>query len=82
MEQQQGMTQEEFVRGQTIDNLARANAQQAVQIANLQANIAMLQQMLDQAQKQGAEAPKEPEQTFIPGEKPLEASDNEDEQKH
>jgi hypothetical protein len=43
MSEQQQVTEEQFVLGQRIESLARQNAQQALRIADLEAQIALIQ---------------------------------------
>lgn len=62
MSQQQEVTAEQYMINQTIDNLAKANANQALQIANLQAQLALIEAQSKQEPKQD-----EP----IPGEEPI-----------
>ena len=62
MSEQQQITAEQYMINQTIDNLAKANANQALQIANLQAQLALLE-----AQSQQKANKDEP----IPGEEPI-----------
>ena len=62
MSQQNEITAEQYMINQTIDNLAKANANQALQIANLQAQLALIEAQSKQEPKQD-----EP----IPGEEPI-----------
>ena len=62
MSQQNEITAEQYMINQTIDNLAKANASQALQIANLQAQLALIEAQSKQEPKQ-----EEP----IPGEEPI-----------
>ena len=62
MSQQNEITAEQYMINQTIDNLAKANANQALQIANLQAQLALIEAQSKQESKQD-----EP----IPGEEPI-----------
>jgi len=62
MSQQNEITAEQYMINQTIDNLAKANANQALQIANLQAQLALIEAQSKQEPKQ-----EEP----IPGEEPI-----------
>ena len=62
MSEQQEITAEQYMINQTIDNLAKANANQALQIANLQAQLALIEAQSKQEPKQD-----EP----IPGEEPI-----------
>lgn len=64
MSQQNEITAEQYMINQTIDNLAKANANQALQIANLQAQLALIEAQSKQEPKQ-----EEP----IPGEEPIQA---------
>ena len=43
MEEQQRITEEQFVLAQRMESLARQNAQQAMRIADLEAQIALIQ---------------------------------------
>lgn len=43
MSEQQQVTEEQFVLGQRMESLARQNAQQALRIADLEAQIALIQ---------------------------------------
>ena len=53
MSEQQQVTEEQFVLSQRMESLARQNAQQALRIADLEAQIALIQakaQQLEQAE--------------------------------
>jgi len=62
-EQKQEMTAEQYVTMAKIDSLAKQNAQQALRIADLEAQISLYQAQQQQAQQQ-SEQP-------IPGEEPV-----------
>lgn len=65
MEQQQNqVTEEQFVLAQRMESLARQNAQQALRIADLEAQIALIQAKTQQAQPE----PEEPEAEPVDGE--------------
>ena len=65
MEQQQNqVTEEQFVLAQRMESLARQNAQQALRIADLEAQIALIQAKTQQAQPE----PEEPEDEPVDGE--------------
>ena len=65
MEQQQNqVTEEQFVLAQRMESLARQNAQQALRIADLEAQIALIQAKTQQAQPE----PEEPESEPVDGE--------------
>ena len=65
MEQQQNqVTEEQFVLAQRMESLARQNAQQALRIADLEAQIALVQAKTQQAQPE----PEEPEAEPVDGE--------------
>jgi|DEB0MinimDraft_10_1074344.scaffolds.fasta_scaffold00017_27 hypothetical protein len=63
MQEQQQMTADQFVINETLENLGRANANQAITIANLQARNRLLEQQLQQAMQKDDK---------LPGEEPLE----------
>ena len=71
MSEQQQVTEEQFVLGQRMESLARQNAQQAIRIADLEAQIALMQ-----AKAQQPEAAEPP----LAGELPLPTE--EDDAKH
>ena len=50
MENQNQVTEEQFVLGQRMESLARQNAQQALRIADLEAQIALIQAKAQQPQ--------------------------------
>lgn len=50
MSEQQQVTEEQFVLGQRMESLARQNAQQALRIADLEAQIALIQAKSQQPQ--------------------------------
>ena len=52
MSEQQQVTEEQFVLGQRLESLARQNAQQALRIADLEAQMALIQA---KSQQQNAE---------------------------
>ena len=65
MEQQQNqVTEEQFVLAQRMESLARQNAQQALRIADLEAQIALIQAKTQQAQPDT----EEPEAESVDGE--------------
>ena len=60
MENQNQVTEEQFVLAQRMESLARQNAQQALRIADLEAQIALVQakaQQLNQNQKSQTQNP-------------------------
>lgn len=64
MENQNQVTEEQFVLAQRMESLARQNAQQALRIADLEAQIALVQAKAQQAQPE----PEEPEAEPVDGE--------------
>ena len=60
MSEQQQVTEEQFVLGQRMESLARQNAQQALRIADLEAQIALIQAK-SQQQSEPVEEPAEQE---------------------
>lgn len=64
MSDQQEITAEQYMINQTIDNLAKANATQALQIANLQAQLALIEAQSKQQAKS---------EEVIPGEDPIQS---------
>ena len=64
MENQNQVTEEQFVLAQRMESLARQNAQQALRIADLEAQIALAQAKTQQAQPE----PEEPEAEPVDGE--------------
>ena len=50
MENQNQVTEEQFVLAQRMESLARQNAQQAIRIADLEAQIALIQAKAQQPQ--------------------------------
>lgn len=56
MEQNQ-VTEEQFVTVQRIESLARQNAQQALRISELEAQIALIQAKAQQSQQEGEDEP-------------------------
>ena len=60
MSEQQQVTEEQFVLSQRIESLARQNAQQALRIADLEAQIALIQAKSQQAQAELEEPEAEP----------------------
>ena len=50
MTEQNQVTEEQFVLGQRMESLARQNAQQALRIADLEAQIALIQAKAQQPQ--------------------------------
>jgi hypothetical protein len=58
MSEQQQVTEEQFVLGQRMESLARQNAQQALRIADLEAQIALIQAK-SQQQSEPVEEPAE-----------------------
>jgi hypothetical protein len=68
MQEQQQMTADQFVINETLENLGRANANQAITIANLQARNRLLEQQLQQAMQKDDK---------LPGEEPLEVEGTE-----
>ena len=65
-EQKREMSADEYVTMAKIDSLAKQNAGQAIRIADLEAQLSLIQaqQQQQQQQQQSAEAP-------IPGEEPV-----------
>lgn len=57
MDEQKQITEEQFVLGQRLESLARQNAQQAVRIADLEAQLALIQVKAQQAQQPSEEQP-------------------------
>lgn len=57
MEQQNQVTEEQFVLGQRMESLARQNAQQAIRIADLEAQLALIQAKAQQAQAEDQDEP-------------------------
>ena len=55
MDEQKQITEEQFVLGQRLESLARQNAQQAVRIADLEAQLALIQVEAQQAQQPSEE---------------------------
>lgn len=55
MSEQQQVTEEQFVLGQRMESLARQNAQQALRIADLEAQIALMQAKSQQPQAEPTE---------------------------
>ena len=55
MDDQKQITEEQFVLGQRLESLARQNAQQAVRIADLEAQLALIQVKAQQAQQPSEE---------------------------
>ena len=68
MSDRQEITEEQFVLAQRIESLARQNAQQALRIADLEAQIALLHAKAQQAQDR-VDHPKD--EDLLAGEKPL-----------
>ena len=64
MSEQQQVTEEQFVLSQRIESLARQNAQQAIRIADLEAQIALIQAKSQQAEPE----PQEPDAEPVDGE--------------
>ena len=59
MSEQQQVTEEQFVLAQRLESLARQNAQQALRIADLEAQIALAQAKAQQPQPEPQETPVE-----------------------
>ena len=55
MSEQQQVTEEQFVLSQRMESLARQNAQQALRIADLEAQIALIQAKSQQPEEPQAE---------------------------
>ena len=55
MDDQKQITEEEFLANQQFESLARQNAQQAVRIAQLESQLALIQVKAQQAQQPPAE---------------------------
>lgn len=51
MNERTEMTQEQFITMQRVESLARQNAQQALRIADLEAQLALIGQQAQQAQQ-------------------------------
>ena len=68
MSDRQEITEEQFVLAQRIESLARQNAQQALRIADLEAQIALLHAKAQQAQDT-VDHPTD--EDLLTGEKPL-----------
>ena len=64
MENQNQVTEEQFDLAQRMESLARQNAQQALRIADLEAQIALVQAKAQQAQPE----PEEPDAEPVDGE--------------
>ena len=64
MENQNQVTEEQFVLAQRMESLARQNAQQALRIADLEAQIALVQAKAQQAEPE----PEEPDAEAVDGE--------------
>ena len=60
MSEQQQITEEQFVLSQRMESLARQNAQQALRIADLEAQIALIQAKSQQAKAESEEPEAEP----------------------
>ena len=58
MSEQQQVTEEQFVLGQRMESLARQNAQQALRISDLEAQLALIQAK-SQQQSEPVEEPAE-----------------------
>ena len=65
MSEQQQVTEEQFVLSQRLESLARQNAQQALRIADLEAQIALIQA---KAQQPASETAEESEAQPVDGE--------------
>ena len=59
MSEQQQVTEEQFVLAQRLESLARQNAQQALRIADLEAQIALAQAKAQQPKPESQEPPVE-----------------------
>lgn len=68
MSEQQEVTEEQFVTSQRIESLARQNAQQALRIADLEAQIALIQAKSQQASASESDEP-------LAGELPLDSEE-------
>ena len=79
MSDQQQISQEQFVVNQTINNLAQENANQAVQIANLQARLQFYEKLAEQSAANTA--PPGPSEA-LPGENPVEPEPDKKEVEH
>ena len=55
MSEQQQVTEEQFVLGQRMESLARQNAQQALRIADLEAQLALIQAKAQQPEQAEAQ---------------------------
>lgn len=80
MSDQQQISQEQFVVNQTINNLAQENANQAVQIANLQARLQFYEKLAEQ--NAADKAPPGPPPEALPGENPVEPEPDKKEVEH
>jgi hypothetical protein len=65
MSEQQQVTEEQFVLAQRMESLARQNAQQALRISDLEAQIALIQAKSQQPQPETSD---EPEAEAVDGE--------------
>ena len=68
MSEQQQVTEEQFVLAQRMESLARQNAQQALRISDLEAQIALIQAKSQQPQPETPEPLDEPEAEAVDGE--------------
>jgi len=68
MAEQQQITEEQFVLAQRMESLARQNAQQAIRIADLEAQIALIQakQQQPEAENEGVEAIEDDDYEEVP----------------
>ena len=73
MSEQQEVTEEQFVTSQRIESLARQNAQQALRIADLEAQMALMQAKAQQPNESESDEP-------LAGELPM--STEEEDAKH
>lgn len=80
MSDQQQISQEQFVVNQTINNLAQENANQAVQIANLQARLQFYEKLAEQNAEPKPQPGPPPE--ALPGENPVEPEPDKKEVEH
>jgi len=80
MSDQQQISQEQFIVNQTIQNLAQENANQAIQIANLQARLQFYEKLAEQ--NAADKAPPGPPAEALPGENPVEPEPDKKEIEH
>lgn len=74
MSEQQQVSRQDYFAAQQLESLARQNAQQAVRISQLEAELLTLKAEMQQAQEELEPAPVV-EGELIPGEQPLNPDD-------